>query len=344
MRIDAVVAPPRKSDRLSRLYPAGLILEQLLDEGIAAPVIISRVLLAEPPSRWKSFGASSSLLLVLLLSVFLLPLLFPDRFEPVRHYLAIALAKPAEVPPKFAIRRVAVPPRAQIVPAAPVETGEMASVPKIYMPAAEPMARPITSHKSQPAPLIVEVASAIESPPPVPAASLEIPSLTKPREGVHTGIFGANDESGSSNSGNESRGRSRVVNVGFSNGTGGFADGNGRGLVQGAFADGHPKSEPKPGKESAPPVPVTAVKILAKPTPLYTSEARSKKVEGEVVLKVIFQATGNVQVLTVVRGLGFGLDESAENAARRIQFEPAKQDGQPVDFAAVVHINFQLAE
>ncbi len=344
MRIDAVVVPPLKNDRLSRLYPAGLILEQLLDEGIAAPVIISRVLLAEPPSRWKSFGASSSLLLMLLLNVFLLPLLFPDRFEPVRHYLAIALAKPAEAPPKFA-RRVTAPLRAKIVTASLVETVETAPAPKIYMPTAEPIIRPITSHKSQPTPQMVEVASPIESPPPVTVASLEIPSLTRPREGVHTGIFGANDESGSSNSGNESHGHSRVVNAGFSNGTGGSANGNGRGLIQGEFADGHPPaSKPKPNRAPTPPIPMTAVKILAKPTPLYTPEARSKKIEGEVVLKVIFQATGNVQVLTVVKGLGFGLDESAQNAARRIQFEPAKQGGQPIDFAAVVHINFQLAE
>jgi hypothetical protein len=37
------------------------------------------------------------------------------------------------------------------------------------------------------------------------------------------------------------------------------------------------------------------------------------------------------------------LDESAESAARQIRFHPALQDGQPVDFPAVVHITFELA-
>jgi hypothetical protein len=37
------------------------------------------------------------------------------------------------------------------------------------------------------------------------------------------------------------------------------------------------------------------------------------------------------------------LDEAAEAAAHQIQFKPARQDGQPVDFAGIVHITFELA-
>jgi outer membrane biosynthesis protein TonB len=44
-----------------------------------------------------------------------------------------------------------------------------------------------------------------------------------------------------------------------------------------------------------------------------------------------------------VRGLGYGLDEAAQDAARQIKFKPARQDGQPVDFAGIVHITFELA-
>jgi len=45
----------------------------------------------------------------------------------------------------------------------------------------------------------------------------------------------------------------------------------------------------------------------------------------------------------IVRGLGHGLDEAAVRAAQQIRFKPARRDGQPVDFPAVVHIVFQLA-
>jgi outer membrane biosynthesis protein TonB len=44
-----------------------------------------------------------------------------------------------------------------------------------------------------------------------------------------------------------------------------------------------------------------------------------------------------------VQGLGYGLDDSAQSAARQIRFKPAQQGGQPVDSAAIVHIVFQLA-
>jgi TonB family protein len=85
------------------------------------------------------------------------------------------------------------------------------------------------------------------------------------------------------------------------------------------------------------------VEILAKPKPIYTDEARAKKIEGDVLLQVVFTASGEVRVERVVQGLGYGLDQSAEAAARQIRFRPALQGGQPVDFAAVVHITFELA-
>jgi len=86
----------------------------------------------------------------------------------------------------------------------------------------------------------------------------------------------------------------------------------------------------------------TSVEIVVKPTPEYTSEARSQKVEGEVLLEVEFRASGEVRVLRVVRGLGHGLDESAARAAERIQFKPARSSKGPVDFRATVQIVFRL--
>jgi len=65
--------------------------------------------------------------------------------------------------------------------------------------------------------------------------------------------------------------------------------------------------------------------------------------EGEILLRVLFTAAGEVRVLDVVRGLGHGLDETAARAAQQIKFRPAQRDGQPVDSTATVHIVFQLA-
>ncbi|MES1257533.1 MAG: energy transducer TonB [Acidobacteriota bacterium] len=87
----------------------------------------------------------------------------------------------------------------------------------------------------------------------------------------------------------------------------------------------------------------TPVEITYKPKPVYTEEARSRAVEGEVLLEVLFHATGRIEVLRVVRGLGFGLDASARAAAAGIRFRPGCRDGNPVDTRGVVHIVFQLS-
>jgi TonB family protein len=87
----------------------------------------------------------------------------------------------------------------------------------------------------------------------------------------------------------------------------------------------------------------TSVEITYKPNPIYTDEARALKLEGEVLLEVLFQANGQLHVDRVVRGLGHGLDEAAMSAATRMRFKPATDHGQPVDSTAIVHVLFQLA-
>ena len=100
------------------------------------------------------------------------------------------------------------------------------------------------------------------------------------------------------------------------------------------------KAAPKQA-ESAPAI--QPVVILGKPDPVYTDEARRLRIEGEVLVEVIFRASGQVQTVRVVKGLGHGLDEAALRAAEQIRFKPALQQGQAVDFPAVAHIVFQLA-
>lgn len=91
------------------------------------------------------------------------------------------------------------------------------------------------------------------------------------------------------------------------------------------------------------PAPFAGIEILEKPHPVYTEEARRLRIEGTVQLRVVFSAGGQIKVLSVVKGLGHGLDEAAVRAAEAIRFRPAQRDGRPVDAPAVIQIQFQLA-
>jgi TonB family protein len=118
--------------------------------------------------------------------------------------------------------------------------------------------------------------------------------------------------------------------------------GTGRKVVQASFAPPPPVTAVKPISQVDEPK-TTAAKIISKPTPEYTEEARQLKIEGEVVLQVAFLASGELEVLSVVRGLGHGLDEAAIRAVRQMKFNPATNKGQPVDTTAMIHVVFQLA-
>jgi TonB family protein len=85
------------------------------------------------------------------------------------------------------------------------------------------------------------------------------------------------------------------------------------------------------------------VEILSRPKPVYTEEARDLRLEGDVVLDVVFEAAGVLRVLGVAQGLGHGLDEAAIVAAKKIQFNPARRDGAPVDHQARLRVVFRLA-
>jgi TonB family protein len=145
--------------------------------------------------------------------------------------------------------------------------------------------------------------------------------------------------------------RGVVASTGFGNGVA-TGDGSGRvntsrgnGVVrQAGFGDADVAAVQTVRPKTAEAAPrVVPAEILSKPTPAYTDEARRMRVEGEVLLEVVLEASGHVRVLKVVRGLGHGLDESAVRAAEQISFKPALRDGQPSDSTAVLHIIFQLA-
>jgi TonB family protein len=139
--------------------------------------------------------------------------------------------------------------------------------------------------------------------------------------------------------------RGIVASSGFGNGTAIPSSRKGhQGSVQtGGFGDETVAAEaPKKKVKNEGPAD-TPVSILDKPRPQYTAEGRSLKLEGDVVLDVVFLTSGRVEVNRVVSGLGHGLDESAIRAAQQIKFKPALREGQPVDYSARVRIQFRLA-
>lgn len=136
-----------------------------------------------------------------------------------------------------------------------------------------------------------------------------------------------------------------IASADFGNGiaTGSKGDGRSSGVSTGGFGSeqvvhGGPKiAQADSGPASTP------VEITFKPQPVYTDEARSLKLEGEVLLEVMFGANGTLHVNRVVRGLGHGLDDAAIAAANKMRFKPAQRMGQPVDSTAIVHVTFQIA-
>jgi TonB family protein len=87
----------------------------------------------------------------------------------------------------------------------------------------------------------------------------------------------------------------------------------------------------------------TDLEVLSKPPVQYTPEAKQLKVQGDVVLRVTFTASGHVVVQGLVHGLGHGLDEEARRVAAQIRFRPATRNGQAVDLTTNITISFQLA-
>src|SRR6185437_10966175 len=71
----------------------------------------------------------------------------------------------------------------------------------------------------------------------------------------------------------------------------------------------------------------TKARLISKPEPQYTEDARKNQIVGTVVLKVVFASSGQVTNIRTVSGLPYGLTERAIAAARQIKFQPATKDG-----------------
>jgi TonB family protein len=164
---------------------------------------------------------------------------------------------------------------------------------------------------------------------------------------ANLGSFDLPSGPGSGNGTAGARGVSGVVrSAGFNDAVSSAnAPRNNRAVAASGFRDviAHDDTAPTLQRVDQKPV-LQPVEIVFKPRPAYTAEARQRRIEGEVLLDVVFQASGALRINRVVKGLGFGLDDNALAAAQRIQFRPARRDGQPYDYAALVHIVFELSD
>jgi len=334
--------------------------------------VFNDAILPEGKSRLGSFGAGFGLELIALAAIVIIPLLMPQKLNYIQKIWITPIAAPPVVAwkPQPQPKPVAVKRPAEIKEPPKPEVVELPK-PKIYNPVVTaPVAKPKV-HNNSKAPEMPEVAKVFPDQNPLSLGSSAIPTLKKPREAVQTGGFGdpnglpSNNDTkrapnvaqlggydmptgpGKGNGTGGAKGAQGVVaSSGFGNGVAAGGPGGGaHGTVQSAgFADEHATAAGPKVRQTADTNPkVKPLEILYKPKPVYTAEATARKIEGDVVLQVTFTASGQVVVLKVVQGLGYGLDESAESAARQIRFHPAQQDGQPVDSTVNVRITFALA-
>jgi TonB family protein len=165
----------------------------------------------------------------------------------------------------------------------------------------------------------------------------------------NTGAFDLPPGGGNGNGAGGTKGvKGTIASAGFGNGIAQAGQGDGRSNGRGAtvqttaFSQQFSQGAAKPQQAEAGPA-TTPVEIISKPSPVYTDEARQLKLQGEVLLEVLFGANGQLHVNRVVRGMGHGLDEAAVSAANKMRFKPAQHYNQPIDSTAIVHVVFQLA-
>lgn len=336
--------------------------------------------LPENKVRWSALAVSSTVQLALAMAVAALPLFFPQTLSTRMIYQVTPLAAPVtEIP--LPVERPLMRPTARPIPAEPVEPVHVAKLfnPRaLVAPKPKIMERPNQEMpKFEPTLMATKFATPEPERPREPVktgvlntGSSAQPTLNAAVEKVQTGGFGdahgfAGDAADAKHgnvarvgsfelppgpgygngTGGANGARGTVASAGFGDGVAAPATNSTHGTVQpGGFANAAVTTEAKAAPRHVDTAPETqAVVILGKPNPVYTDEARKLGIEGEVLVEVIFKASGQVQTVRVVKGLGHGLDEAALRAAEQIRFKPALQEGHAVDFPAIAHIVFQLA-
>lgn len=332
--------------------------------------------------RRSAFAISSSVQAVLALALISLPLFFPEKLSLRMIYQVTPIEAPqTEVPVRPEpppVRPKTAP--APVQPAEPIRVAKLFAPQPLVAPKPKPPDRlnsevPKLDPILAPAKFNTSTAEPERPREPVKTGVLNTGSSAQPMlkaaaEKVQTGGFG--DPQGfaggapdakrgnvarlgsfelpsgpgyGNGTGGASGLRGAVASAGFGNGVVTQAAGNGpHGAVQsGGFGTVQITPAAKSPKQAEGTPAIQPVVILSKPNPVYSDEARKLGIEGEVLVEVVFRASGQVQTVRVVKGLGHGLDEAALHAAEQIRFKPALQEGQAVDFSAIAHIVFQLA-
>jgi TonB family protein len=301
-------------------------------------------LLPERKRDWRTFAASYSLVTLLILLLLGLRLIFPDRLQFRQTHITELIPLPAfhPEPPKTEPAKPVPPAVPSPVPMSP---------PKIVVPK-----EVIAKKPPEPPKLEAEF-----KPPQLQSARAIVPkvvytgsfgssapaTISAPAQKVQTGGFGDPNGLPGSGQNNAHLPAAKLGSFDLPIGAGkGSVTGGSKGIATiasagfGAQEIAHPAKKPEQSDDGPPTAPV---EIISKPNPVYTEEARQLKLEGEVLLEVMFGANGQLHVIRVARGLGHGLDEAAVAAASKIQFKPAARSGSPVDSTAIVHVIFQLA-
>jgi TonB family protein len=329
-------------------------------------VAVRFALLPDQKLRWGRIGLSAVGQLVALGLLLLSPVVFPQTMRTALKFDVVELMQPVtEIPAPPATPPP--PPRPKIKPKTPPrppelkpELPELPPVPQLsprqphVFLMLKPELRKVHTVEEKPVelkPVLTQTEIVLKTnEPKPPREDVKIGNLSSggspapatvaaPANKVQTGGFG--DPNGISGPGNPNR-AGNINQAGSPQLPGGPGSGNGSGGAQGVrgtvASEGPGKSAPVTGGVTA------GVDILSKPNPVYSNEGRTLRMEGDVVLEVVFLASGQVQVTRVVSGLGHGLDEAAILAAKQIHFRPAKRDGLPVDSPARVRIEFRLGK
>lgn len=75
---------------------------------------------------------------------------------------------------------------------------------------------------------------------------------------------------------------------------------------------------------------------------IYPEIAKRAGIEGKVYVLAYLNEKGEVVKTEIIKGIGGGCDEAAENAVRQTKFTPGKQRGKPVNVRVMVPIVFKL--
>ena len=187
-----------------------------------------------------------------------------------------------------------------------------------------------------------------------PVASTQGAMKIKPTEGPYgdpNSKFGLSSNGMGTGGGQGSgvgTGQGSGTGTGAGSGTGsgygsGVGSGIGGGTGTGTQGSGGTPPPPPPAAPPKKPVVTEKFKIISKPKPEYTDEARKNNfTNGMVTLKVTFLSSGQVGSVVAVSGLPYGLTEKAIAAAKSIRFEPAKRDGVPISTNATIQYTFTL--